>query len=351
MVKPIVAIALLAIAGSLGAIPEAKSWGVKRPAKPPAKPACHTGKPKLSPDKASVSLSGWCIINRKRTTADLTYKYSLYDYWGYRCGPVTAGKGNSFPLEYPAYSVQISLTATKKFKGHYLRKVAKVQSVSIGSLKMSCRVRLPTDVPTPASNAFGYVCSYTFKPSSGNTCGVVMGPDGKPLPSSVPVPYWTDHPRVEKNEFYAPPFASPSGLCTEEEDTDVTAQWLGNQLHPGKWVCTDGIYIVPRWYIYLAPDDPHGGVGYHPPPSCRAGNFLVVPPPPNSTPLPFGGTFTHFTLPSNLAGRVDVEVLMLVFRGDGSDTDVLLSSEYADVSAYPNSNGTVNGCPALLAGG
>jgi hypothetical protein len=314
------------------------------------KPVCFASAAKLSGDRSTVSGSGWCVINGRRRPARLSYSYDESDPWSFECGKGSAGQGSTFVLQYPkAYSAFVTFTATSvdTVKGRHIRSAPKSTDLTLGNWKMDCQLRGPTDVPPSPSNAKGYVCGYIFKASSGNTCGVVTGLDNQSLPASAPVPYWTDHPAVINGAFHLPPFATPSGLCTEKQGAAAVA-WMGNQLRPATWTCGDGTYIIPKWYIYLSPDDPHSGNGFHASPSCKAGDFNLPPGPTNGA-LPFGGDFSSFTLPKEWAGRVDVELQMLVVRGDGSAGDVLVSSEYADSSNYPNTSGAVNGCPALVA--
>jgi hypothetical protein len=314
------------------------------------KPGCFASAAKLSTDGLTVAASGWCIIGGRRRPAQLSYSYHESDPWGSVCGMGSAGSGGNFPLQYPeAYSAFVTFTAKSvaKVNGRYVHSKPRSTDIALGSWKMNCQIRGPIATPPLPNAGFNYVCGYIFKASSGNTCGVVTGPGNQPLPASTPVPYWTDHPMTIDGAFHVPPFASPSGPCIDQLGSSVVS-WMGNQLQSAKWVCPDGTYIIPKWYIYFSPDDPQPGNGFHPSPSCMVGDFNLPPGPTNGA-LPFGGDFSSFTLPKEWVGRVDVEVQMLVLKGDGSSTDTFVSSEYSDSSNYPNPKGTVNGCPALVA--
>ena len=293
----------------------------------------------------TVSASGYCVIGGRRQPAALRYTYRQSDYYGNICGSAITGPGSSFSLKYPqAYAVDVVFTATSttKLNGKYVRKTTPDHQLNTGSQTMVCGKRYPyTLVPDTHQ-----VCEYAF--TNGSVCGVpqkLVGSVLTPFPPMAQPPFWGSMPYMDPidHTIWAPSFDTVSGLCTEQPDGSSATLW-GATVVGRKWECADGTSIVPVWYIYLAPDAVSGD-GPQPRPSCRAGAFNQ-PGAANTGGLPLGGVFTHFSIPTDWHGRVDVELQMEVVDSSGA----IIASEYSD-NEFWNDEGTVNGCPQVIAAG
>lgn len=317
----------------------------------------------LDANSGRLSVKGLLRLNGRKVPATIRFRAVTRDSFGAACGPAQGGRQSGFTLRFAhADSVDVTVTAIAKIAGKRVRANRTRHLKLDGQVGMNCLTSSSGDVPPPLhGDGTNQVCAYAFSADPANNpkgvrCGVPMDDHNHPLPPSAAVPYWVNHPVVRRQTdgtvaVSVPPFASPYGPCVQKQIGDVGDTWLaGPVVQKHEFDCPSGVYIVATWYLYFAPND-RSDLSVHPYASCKAGDFGQVGFPPGIGVLPAGGNMTRFLLPSGWLGRVDLEVLMLAYRGNHSLSDTFVDSEYTDYSFYPSPNGygSVDPCPLIEA--